>query len=249
MTVSAISALSPNFDERAADKAVDMVLLHYTGMESMAAALGRMLDVSAKVSAHYMIDEDGTLYRLVDEERRAWHAGVSSWSGERDINSVSIGIELVNPGHAYPGYAGGYRPFPEAQMAALEALMRDIMARHEISPARVLGHSDVAPARKKDPGELFDWERLAAAGLALMPEAPAALPGPDLGVGVEGDEVRALQAAVARIGYDIAETGVYDEATELVVSAFQRHYRRARVDGVADGETRARVSALLNLQG
>ncbi|RMF09253.1 MAG: N-acetylmuramoyl-L-alanine amidase [Alphaproteobacteria bacterium] len=244
-----ISAPSPNFDERAAGKSVDMVVLHYTGMESMAAALARMLDVNAKVSAHYMIDKDGSLYRLVDETHRAWHAGVSYWAGERDINSISIGIELVNPGHAYPGYAGGYRPFPEAQMATLEALLGEVMARHRILPSRVLGHSDVAPARKKDPGELFDWERLAAAGLAEMPQAADPAPGPDLAPGATGEAVSRLQAALARFGYDIAETGRYDEPTTLVVAAFQRHYRRARVDGIADGETRGRLIALLDRGG
>lgn len=244
MTLPVISALSPNFDERAGGKAIDMILLHYTGMESMAAALGRMLDVSAKVSAHYMIDEDGTLYRLVDEERRAWHAGVSCWAGETDINSVSIGIELVNPGHAYPGYAGGYRPFPDAQIETLESLMRDIMDRHAIAPARVLGHSDVAPVRKKDPGELFDWERLTASGLAVMPAEGPPATGPDLGPGDEGGDVRALQNQLARVGYEIDETGVYDETTELVVRAFQRHFRRTKVDGIADAETCGRIAAL-----
>lgn len=242
-----LSALSPNFDERAPGKAIDMLVLHYTGMESMQAALSRMLDVTAKVSAHYMIDEDGTLYRLVDEDRRAWHAGVSFWAGERDINSVSIGIELVNPGHAYPGYAGGYRPFPEPQMETLMALARDIMDRHDIPTARVLGHSDVAPERKADPGELFEWERLAEAGLALMPGDTPISEGPDLCPGDEGAAVRRLQADLARVGYGLDATGVFDEATGQVITAFQRHFRRTHVDGIADQETLARLDGLLKL--
>lgn len=243
--MQALSALSPNFDERAPGKTIDMLLLHYTGMESMQAALSRMLDVNAKVSAHYMIDEDGTLYRLVDEDRRAWHAGVSFWAGERDINSVSIGIELVNPGHAYPGYAGGYRPFPEAQMETLMTLARDIMDRHAIPKARVLGHSDVAPSRKSDPGELFDWERLAEAGLALMPAEISVVQTDALRSGDEGEAVSRLQADLARVGYRQEVTGVFDDVTEQVVTAFQRHFRRARLDGIADGETRARLEGLL----
>lgn len=242
-----ISSLSPNFDERAPGKAIDMLVLHYTGMETMAAALSRMLDMNAKVSAHYMIDEDGALHRLVDEERRAWHAGVSYWAGERDINSVSIGIELVNPGHAYPGYVGGYRAFPEAQMTTLIDLAREIMGRHHIPPARVLGHSDVAPARKTDPGELFDWDRLAAEGLAVMPAKRQAGDGPDLKRGDAGEGVRVLQQRLGQVGYEIEVTGVYDEQTELVVTAFQRHFRRTQVDGVADGETRGCLNTLLGL--
>jgi len=240
-----ISSLSPNFDERAPGKAIDMLVLHYTGMTTMAAALSRMLDMNAKVSAHYMIDEDGTLYRLVDEERRAWHAGVSYWAGERDINSVSVGIELVNPGHAYPGYAGGYRAFPEAQMATLIDLARGIMRRHDILPERVLGHSDVAPARKTDPGELFDWDRLAEEGLAVMPANAQVEEGVDLERGASGAGVSLLQQRLGRLGYEIEATGAFDEQTELVVIAFQRHFRRGQVDGVADSETRGCLNALL----
>jgi N-acetylmuramoyl-L-alanine amidase len=151
---------SPNWNERKLP--VSLVVLHYTGMETAQAALARMCDPAAEVSAHYMIEEDGTVHRLVAEEHRAWHAGRSYWRGITDINSASIGIELVNPGHEH-----GYRPFPEAQMEALIPLLAGIMARHNIDPAGVLGHSDVAPARKEDPGELFEWEVLARYGLAL----------------------------------------------------------------------------------
>ncbi len=160
---------SPNHDARPDGQAVDILLLHYTGMKSAEAALARLCDPAAKVSAHYVIDEDGTLTRLVDEARRAWHAGVSSWAGDSGVNARSIGIELVNPGHEF-----GYRPFPAPQMAALTALARDILARHAIPPQRVLGHSDVAPTRKQDPGELFDWEALAAAGIGLWPPRASA---------------------------------------------------------------------------
>lgn len=153
---------SPNFGERAGGVNPSLVILHYTGMRTAEEALARMCDPAAEVSAHYCIDEDGTLYRLVPEDKRAWHAGVSIWKGETDINSHSIGIELVNPGHEW-----GYRPFTEAQYEALIPLLQDIMARYGIPPANVLGHSDVAPGRKTDPGELFDWARLAAAGVAL----------------------------------------------------------------------------------
>ena len=245
--MQAISSLSPNFDERAPDKVIDMLVLHYTGMASMEAALSRMLDEAAKVSAHYMIDEDGTLYRLVDEERRAWHAGVSYWAGERDINSVSIGIELVNPGHAYPGYEGGYRAFPEAQMTTLIELAREIVVRHGIPPHRVLGHSDVAPARKADPGELFDWDRLAAEGLAVMPASAQVEDGAALKRGASGAAVGLLQQRLGQVGYEIDATAVYDQQTELVVAAFQRHFRRGQVDGIADGETRGCLNALLGI--
>lgn len=230
---------SPNFNERPAGRPVDMLVLHYTGMVSAAAALARMTDPAAAVSAHYMIDEDGAIFALVAEDQRAWHAGVASWAGEHDINGLSLGIELVNPGHAYPGYAGGYRAFPARQMTALVWLMRDILSRHAIPPARILAHSDVAPERKIDPGELFDWEWLAQQGLGLMPRRGlSAVP-----------DVRRLQADLARFGYGIEVTGTYDAATERVVAAFQRHYRRARVDGVADSETAAALADLLRQAG
>ncbi len=160
---------SPNCGPRPDGAAIDMLILHYTGMESAEAALTRMCDADARVSAHYMIDEDGTVYRLVDEAMRAWHAGVSSWRGAGNINDRSIGIELVNPGHEF-----GYRRFPVSQMTALTGLCREILARHPIAPANVLGHSDVAPSRKQDPGELFDWQALAAAGIGLWPTAESA---------------------------------------------------------------------------
>ncbi len=224
---------SPNHDERPAGGAVDILLLHYTGMPTAAAALERLCDPAARVSAHYLIDEDGTTYALVPEERRAWHAGVSFWAGVRDINARSIGIEIVNPGHEF-----GYRAFPEPQMAALEELAQGILVRHPIPPQRVLGHSDVAPARKTDPGELFDWTRLARAGVGLWPFDGSATTAPAGGIA-------ALQRNLARFGYDAPSTGELDDATRTILVAFQRHFRPACHDGEPDGETRARLAALL----
>ena len=226
---------SPNHDARPSDQAVDILLLHYTGMRSAGEALERLCDPAAKVSAHYMIDEDGTVLRLVPEARRAWHAGVASWAGATDINARSIGIELVNPGHEF-----GYRAFPEPQMAALETLAQGILARHPIAPCRVLAHSDVAPMRKEDPGELFDWARLAKAGIGLWP-------GDAQIVGGMAEDIPRLQADLARYGYDVPRTGVFDPATRAAVVAFQRHFRPLLVDGVADLGTVMRLTELLDL--
>ncbi len=166
--------------------------------------------------------------------RRAWHAGVACWAGEYDVNGRSIVIELVNPGHEF-----GYRRFPEPQIAALIGLAGNILGRHPIPPARVLGHSDVAPSRRRDPGELFPWPRLAAAGIGLWPEAPE--PGdPDL-------EPASVQRRLARFGYALDQSGIRDATTIKVVEAFQRHFRPARINGRIDGETVARLDALLAL--
>jgi N-acetylmuramoyl-L-alanine amidase len=232
-----ISAPSPNFDNRVSPP--DMIVLHYTGMKTGAEALARMTDPEAKVSAHYMIEEDGRVYSLVSEERRAWHAGVSFWKGATDINAASIGIELVNPGHEF-----GYRAFPDAQIEALIELMDDIRSRWTVPESRILGHSDVAPARKTDPGELFPWKRLAEAGHGVWVE-PNGAPGAPLAEGDEGAGVFAMQAGLTRIGYDCAPSGKFDEATTIVVRAFQRHWLQTRCDGIADGETRARLVAVL----
>ena len=216
--------VSPNHDTRQAGKQIDMLVLHYTGMATADAALARLCDAQAKVSAHYMIDECGDIWALVPEDRRAWHAGKSFWAGETDINARSIGIELVNPGHEF-----GYRPFAEPQMAALEALAHDILRRHAIPPHRVLGHSDVAPDRKIDPGELFDWRRMAAAGIGLWSDAgPAAF----------GENFESL---MRRYGYA--------DASAEAVAAFQRHYRPTSVTGQADPETVARLTDLVNRMG
>jgi N-acetylmuramoyl-L-alanine amidase len=234
-----IPAPSPNFDARV--RPPDMIVLHYTGMATGEAALARLRDPGAKVSAHYLVEEDGRVFALVPEERRAWHAGKAVWRGERDINGCSVGVEIVNPGHEF-----GYRPFPEPQIDAVVALVADIRGRWTIPDTRLLGHSDVAPDRKEDPGELFPWKRLADAGHGLWAEPPPA-PGAPLVEGDGGPGVSALQAGLARLGYDSAPSGVYDPATATIVRAFQRHWRPARVDGAADGETRATLIALLRL--
>jgi N-acetylmuramoyl-L-alanine amidase len=228
---------SPNYDSRNGTS-VSMLLLHYTGMPTAAEALARLTDPLAKVSAHYLVDEEGRLYRLVPEGKRAWHAGVSFWAGETDINASSIGIEIANPGHDF-----GYREFPLAQMAALVALAQEIVARWRIPAARILGHSDVAPARKKDPGELFPWHRLARAGIGLWPGEVRPL-GRSLAPGEKGGDVTALQKQLAAFGYGIGKTGLYDEETATVITAFQRHFRPMKVDGIADGQTRALVARL-----
>jgi N-acetylmuramoyl-L-alanine amidase len=234
-----IAAPSPNLDARV--RPPDMILMHYTGMTTGEAAIERLRDPAAKVSAHYVVEEDGRVFALVPEERRAWHAGRAFWKGERDINGCSIGVEIVNPGHEF-----GYRDFPDAQIAAVIALTDEIRTRWSVPDARILGHADVAPDRKEDPGELFPWKRLAEAGHGLWAE-PAAAPGPPLAEGEEGTGVFALQAGLARLGYETPPSGKYEPTTTAIVRAFQRHWRPARVDGVADGETRARLIALLKL--
>lgn len=239
MTLSFIEAPSPNFDARTAPP--DTLVLHYTGMKSGPEALDRLRDPVAKVSSHYMVEEDGRIFRLVPEERRAWHAGVSYWKGERNLNGASIGVEIVNPGHEW-----GYRPFPDAQIAAVIALVGDIRSRWMIGDDRIVGHSDIAPERKDDPGELFPWKRIAEAGHGLWVEAPAA-PGMPLAEGEESAAVFALQAGFTRLGYDLPPTGKFDAATKAVVTAFQRHWRQDKVDGIADGATRAQLIALLRL--
>ncbi|HEY2177361.1 MAG TPA: N-acetylmuramoyl-L-alanine amidase [Caulobacteraceae bacterium] len=220
-----------------------MIVLHYTGMPSAEAALDRLRDPAAKVSAHYVVAEDGAVLALVDEARRAWHAGVSCWRGEAAVNARSIGVEIVNPGHEF-----GYRPFPPVQIEAVIALIGDVRTRWTIEDGLILGHSDVAPSRKQDPGELFPWKTLAAAGHGLWAEPPPA-PGDPLRVGAAGIGVLALRGALARLGYDVAATGPFDDDLALVVTAFQRHWVQSRCDGVADGETRARLMAILRLAG
>lgn len=232
-----IEAVSPNFNERTVPP--DIIVLHYTGMQTGEEALAWLCNEESKVSSHYLVEEDGRVFRLVPEERRAWHAGVSSWKGETDINGRSIGIEIVNPGHEW-----GYRPFPKAQIDAVIELLGDIRSRWQVEDGRIIGHSDVAPARKDDPGELFPWKTLAQAGHGLWVE-PNAAPGASLAEGEESAGVFALQAGLTRLGYDCAPSGKYDADTTTIVRAFQRHWRPEKVDGVADGMTRARLIGLL----
>ena len=235
-----IEAPSPNFDARLSPP--DMVVIHYTGMQSGTAALARLRDPDAQVSAHYLIERDGRVFRLVAEERRAWHAGVSFWKGDRDVNARSLGVELANPGEEH-----GYLPFPEAQVEALLALLERMRQRWTIHDRDIVGHSDVAPSRKVDPGPLFPWKRLAEAGHGLWAEPPAA-PGASLCEGDAGQGVFLLQAGLTRLGYDCAPSGAFDGATRTIVEAFQRHWRPERIDGVMDGESRARLMALLRKQ-
>ena len=224
---------SPNHDARPPGCAVNTLILHYTGKPSARAALARLCDPAARVSAHYLIDEDGSVVALVPESARAWHAGVSRWQGRERLNDTSIGIELVNPGHEW-----GYRPFTEPQYGACIELCRAILARWPILPERVLAHSDIAPDRKQDPGELVDWRRLAAAGIGLWPEPGAG----------RTRSTGQLQEELARIGYAVPRHGRLDAATRCVLRAFQRHWRPEQVDGVADHGTLARLDGLLGLQ-
>jgi len=214
---------SPNFDERALP--VTMAVIHYTEMESAEAALERLSDPEAKVSAHYLISRTGEVTRLVPEDKRAWHAGLSYWRGIRDVNSASIGIELDHPGHKY-----GYGPFPDAQFEALVPLLARMVKAHRIPLANVVGHSDVAPARKIDPGELFPWERLADYGLCLRT--------PKIALGDPFDNDGAFYLALERFGYDVTEG-------HKAVEAFQRRWRPRKIDGEIDGEIRAILFQLL----
>ncbi len=239
--IDLIEAPSPNFDARTAPP--EILVLHYTGMKTGSEAVERLRDPASKVSSHYVVEEDGRIFRLVPEERRAWHAGASYWKGQRNINGVSIGVEIVNPGHEF-----GYRDFPKAQIDAVIALCADIRGRWTIDDGHIVGHSDVAPGRKDDPGELFPWKRLAEEGHGYWVEVPPA-PGAALALGDEGVGVFGLQAGFTRLGYDLPPSGRFDEATHAVVTAFQRHWRQQQVDGIADGATRAQLIALLRLAG
>jgi N-acetylmuramoyl-L-alanine amidase len=232
---------SPNFDARPAGIAPEMLVLHYTDTNSIDESLAILRDPAKQVSAHYLIDEDGTILRLVDERMRAWHAGQASWRGFSDINARSIGIELQNPGHRC-----GYRAFAEPQIVAALALCSEIAARHKIDARNLVGHSDIAPSRKKDPGELFPWDRFAMAGLGYWPGHVARRRRTirDFGPGAEDDAVAFMQRDLAAIGYGCPQTGILDPATQDVLCAFQRHYRPWRIDGRLDGESQARAREL-----
>ncbi|MBN8966216.1 MAG: N-acetylmuramoyl-L-alanine amidase [Rhizobiales bacterium] len=239
-SVAANVEASPNFDERTGLGQPDMIVLHYTGMQVGHDALHRLCDPKARVSAHYLVFENGTITQLVPEAKRAWHAGVSSWSGDTDINSRSIGIEIANPGHDF-----GYPDFPTRQIAATITLCRSILTRNIIRPGNIVAHSDVAPARKQDPGEKFPWKRLAQSGVGLWVEPVPIHDGPVLKPDDSGDKVTELQKALAEYGYGLEATGHYDEATRIVVAAFQRHFRSAQVDGFTDISTRETLRKLL----
>ena len=214
---------SPNYDTRTVES-ITMLVFHYTGMTSADAALARMCDPAAKVSAHYLIDEDGELFRMVEEEHRAWHAGISYWRGITDVNGCSIGIELANPGHEF-----GYRLFPESQMKSLEELSLKILDRHPISPSDIVGHSDIAPDRKMDPGELFDWRRLADRGIGIWPKI----------LGRPEDEMPPLLEMLGHLGYNLDDE-------KSAITAFQRRYQSEKIDGKGDIITRNLAHSLIS---
>src|ERR1700756_2108438 len=231
---------SANYGDRNKDRLPDMIVLHYTGMPDVEGAIAKLCTAGTDVSAHYIVLEDGRIVQCVPEAKRAWHAGVSSWAGEEDINTCSIGVEIVNRGHDW-----GYPDFPLRQIAAVIALCRGIMLRRNVPSHRVLAHSDVAPHRKKDPGEKFPWHSLANSGVGHWVTPAPIVRGEGLKLGVISDSVRDLQQALARYGYGIAINGKYDAATMEVVTAFQRHFRPARVDGIADHSTLTTLQSLL----
>ena len=236
---------SPNFNER--KHPLDMLVLHYTGMATGEDALERMCDSKAEVSAHYMVWEDGRITQLVEEDKRAWHAGVASWQGQQDLNSRSIGIEIVNGGHDFRAPDGGLPPYPRPQIHAVLDLVHDILGRHAIPATRILGHSDIAPLRKQDPGEHFPWERLARAGISLWPDFDGTtkeIIGKGLERGASGSSVWRLQTMLSEIGYGFDVTDIYGEACEKVVTAFQRRWLPEQVTGQADLTTLRRIGVI-----
>lgn len=236
---------SPNFNDR--QHAVDMLVLHYTGMQSGEAALARMCDPAAEVSAHYMVWEDGRITQLVAEDKRAWHAGASSWKGQTDLNSRSIGIEIVNGGHDFPLADGALPPYPRSQIHGLIELIHQINSAHDIPPGRILGHSDIAPLRKQDPGEHFPWERMARAGISLWPDFTGTsrkVVGKGLERGASGASVWRLQQMLSDIGYGFDVSDIYGETCEAVVRAFQRRWLPDQVTGQADLNTLRRMGII-----
>jgi len=224
-------APSPNFNDRAVGSRLAYVVLHYTGMRDAASALARLCEPTAQVSAHYLIERDGKIWQLVPDTKRAWHAGVSSWLGETDMNSASLGIELVNRGHQL-----GYENFPPAQIKACITLLQSLLKQHNIPPHNILAHSDIAPQRKEDPGELFPWQELAQQGLGLWPTA------------IQNTAPLAPTAArqlLQQIGYDCAPSGDYDPALRNTLLAFQRHWLPHNLSGLADASTSAMLQAVL----
>jgi N-acetylmuramoyl-L-alanine amidase len=232
---------SPNHGERKLSAKPDMIVLHYTGMVDTDAALAKLCAPGTEVSTHYVVMEDGYIIQCVPEARRAWHAGEAAWEGESDINSCSIGIEIANPGHSH-----GYPDFTKRQMAAVTTLCRSIFTRHRVPAWRVLGHSDVAPTRKQDPGEKFPWRVLHDAGIGLwVKPAPLVQGGKALVFGDDDPTIAEMQRLLGKYGYDVPTSGNFDGPTRHVIAAFQRHFRPARVDGVADTSTIATIKALL----
>lgn len=229
-----------NFDARAQGQKPDLLLLHYTNMATAAEAIDWLCNPKSRVSCHYLVAEDGQITQMVDEENRAWHAGTSNWQGQDDINSCSIGIEIANVGPDR-----GMPEFPDIQIEAVETLCHDIFSRHQIAPERVLAHSDVAPDRKRDPGEKFDWQRLYNAGIGLWVPPEQIDEGEVLKQGDSSKHILNLQSALSTYGYQVKVTGAYDEQTYDAVTAFQRHFRPALVDGIADFSTLQTLCSLL----
>ena len=240
---------SPNHTERRDVQAADMLILHYTGMGGGEVARRWLCDPASGVSCHYLVHEDGRIVQMVAEDRRAWHAGAGNWRGRADVNSHSIGIEIVNPGH---GHGHGkdrnqdYPDFPEVQIGAVIGLCRDILSRHAIPAEFVLAHSDIAPGRKSDPGEKFPWDRLAEAGIGHYVTPSPLRGGRFFGRGDAGEPIAAWQAMLAAYGYGVSTDGTFDEATRQATLAFQRHFRREKVDGIADASTIETLHRLLN---
>jgi N-acetylmuramoyl-L-alanine amidase len=218
---------SPNFSSRNG-AGISMLVLHYTGMKSAKEALDRLCNKDAKVSSHYMVDEDGSIYQLVDESNCAWHAGVSYWRGHNNVNNISIGIEIVNPGHEF-----GYRMFPQIQMNAVADLCKDIITRNKIAPTNVVGHSDVAPLRKEDPGELFNWHWLAGKGVGLWP-VPKDI----------GEEGESPFRKLSDLGYETPENNIHESK---IITAFQRHFRPSNIDGKWDSECEQILAGLMEM--
>lgn len=235
---------SPNFDTRGGAD-IDILLMHYTGMETGEEAIERLCSQAAAVSSHYVVEEDGRIFQLVEEAERAWHAGASWWAGDDNINARSIGIEIVNPGHEF-----GYREFPKEQIDAVIELSRDILSRHPIPAARVIGHSDVAPARKQDPGELFPWQRLALKGVGrfIDPGSVEPVAGQDIGPGDTGWQVQEFQNNLGAFGYRVEATGAFDEATVITTLAFQRHFRPEAMNGLGDLHCQELLRTYLNFR-
>ncbi len=231
---------SPNQDDRDPGARIDTIVLHYTGMKTAAEAIDLLCSPEARVSSHYVVEEDGSVWQLVDEAKRAWHAGISFWRGQENLNHVSIGIEIVNPGHDW-----GYRDFPALQMAAVADLCLRIMARHPIAQRNIVAHSDIAPDRKQDPGERFDWRGLAQEGIGLWPDCV-----PDLGTGQpvrDAASLRDVRRALSEIGYRVEAEGALDPALSTVLRAFQRHWRPEAITGQADSGTLARLAGVRSL--
>ncbi|PPR79296.1 MAG: N-acetylmuramoyl-L-alanine amidase AmiD [Alphaproteobacteria bacterium MarineAlpha2_Bin1] len=231
---------SPNFNDRKSH--IDIIVIHYTGMKSEHEALDHLCNKSSKVSSHYLINFLGGIYSLVDEEKRAWHAGVSCWNGDNDINSSSIGIELENPGHDF-----GYKPFTNPQMVSLESLIRYLISKYNIPLHNIVGHSDIAPLRKKDPGELFDWKRLAKKNLSIWPKKSSVNPFNNICIGEKSKSVLEVQEALSDIGYKINKDGYFGNETQLVLKAFQRRFGSGKFDGYFDNITGMLIHSIKSL--